>query len=137
MTTIFPSDRRVRSNLKTGSLTIAHEKNWHKNIGLSSLTDFSATVCRKHLKNCRFVMPRLVIENSRAIFCTDKREAALYLARYSLPFHKEHCLGHLVHLTCGYPYEKLPERLWSLFRTRQCTGLKIFLNVGLFLCLNR
>lgn len=96
LTTIFPSDLRVRSNPKNGSLTIAGEKNWLKSIGLPSLTDFSASGCRKHFENSRFVMPHLVIGNSRAIFSTDKREAALYLARYLLPSLKEHCLGHFI-----------------------------------------
>ena len=96
MTTIFPSDLRVRSNPKNGSLTIAREKNWLKSIGLPSLTDFSASGCREHFENSRFVMPHLVTGNPRAIFSTDKREAALYLARYLLPFLKEHCLGHFI-----------------------------------------
>ena len=80
-------------------------------------------------------MPRLVIGNSRAISTTDKREAALYCSLLT-PVPQGVLFG-AFHLTCGCPYEKLPEVLWSLFRTRQCTGLNIFLNVGLFLCLNR
>lgn len=136
LTTIFPSDLRVRSNPKNGSLTIAGEKNWLKSIGLPSLTDFSASGCRKRFENSRFVMPHLVIGNSRAIFSTDKREAALYLARYLLPSLKEHCLGHFIQHV-DILIEKLPELLWSLFRTWRCTGLNIFLNVGFFLCLNR